>query len=166
MPYQNNAYQNYLEAKKEFQKARLTAFGFAGISLSSILLWAKLNPDNWTEYTIKKFEPNVFVPPDSEPVISNIRITPAAGITPGSHASQRLIAFAKEKAKFNFDGACAITRCGDRFFHNNRTPNAMLVSLTLVATAVVSGFCSIVWFMEEVVQAENHKDRCKAALYD
>lgn len=166
MPYQNYTYQNYLEAKKEFQKARRTAFGLAGISLSSMLLCAKLNPDNWTEYTIKKFEPNVFVPTDSEPVISNIRITPAAGLTPGSCASQRLIAFAKEKAKFNFDGACAITRCGDRFCHTNRLPNATLVLMTLAGTALASGFMSIVCYREEVVKAQNHKDRCKAALYD
>lgn len=144
----------------------MTAAGFACVSMASGYLLVKSDFGNWKEFTLKTFDTssNVF-PTDTEHVHKNVRITPKAGLTPGSLASERLIAFTRNKAKFNFDGVCQVMRCGNRFFHSNRVPNPFLASAVLAFATIGSAGGALMFFFD-ISRAQHYKDRCKAALYN
>lgn len=163
----SKAYENYFKAKEDLKKKELTAAGFAGISAASIYLFRKLKVGHWKDFTLQKFDTGVNAfPTDTEHVVNNVRITPKPGLIPGSLASERLIEFTKENAKFNLEGACQIIRTGDRFFHANRIPNPWLVASVLSVTTILSGSVAFTMLTWEIPDARLRKERRKSALYD
>lgn len=162
----SNSYQKYFEAKEDLKKKELTAAGFAGISAASMYLLGKTKVLYWQDFTLQKFEKGVNAfPTDSEHVLNNVRLSPKAELTPGSLASERLIEFTKQKAKFNFEGACQITRAGNRFFHANRLPNPGLLATCLCFTSLASGVFAFGYLTYHIPEAMHTKERRKSALY-